>query len=134
MPDVARHQNVSLATTAISYDHALSGHHTADDVLPGEAMYIGTDGMLHLAGGTATEGISTRVVYYALATAYENQPVTVATEIRMHYGDGLTPGTRYWLSAVTAGRLATTAPFAGAKAIGLAIDTQRILLTANWQN
>lgn len=134
MAAVAKHQDVSMSTPVISYDHSLSGHIAGEDFEAGDGVYIASTGLLMLAGGTATATDPEAAAdYFVLSDTYAGQACTVAETVRMHYGDGLTPGTIYYLSASVPGGLDTTAPFVGAAPVGKAIDTQRILLKSNWQ-
>jgi hypothetical protein len=68
---------------------------------------------------------------FAMAAAQLNEAVTLVTDVDFHYGSGLTPGARYYLSGATAGSLADAASTGGLIAIAKAIDTTRIRVMAN---
>jgi hypothetical protein len=98
-------------------------------IAAGDACYIKSDGKVWLATGTANNAAA-QVDGFAAAAAALNQPVTLLTDCDWHYGSGLTPGARYYLDT-TGGGLNTAATTGGLIAIGKAIDTTRVRLTAN---
>jgi hypothetical protein len=64
----------------------------------------------------------------AAAVSKSGEAATPIHGVCFAYGSGLTPGTRYYLSTATAGRLATTPPYDGAPAVAYAFDSSRIFV------
>jgi hypothetical protein len=107
-----------------------SDKRAGEAIAAGDACYIKSDGKVWLATGAANNAAA-QVDGFAMAAAQLNEAVTLVTDVDFHYGSGLTPGARYYLSGATAGSLADAASTGGLIAIAKAIDTTRIRVMAN---
>jgi hypothetical protein len=56
------------------------------------------------------------------------EAVTLGHDFNYEYGSGLTPGTRYYLSATTPGKLADAATTGGVAPVAFAVDSKRVHL------
>jgi hypothetical protein len=99
-------------------------------IAAGDACYIASTGLVLLATGAANTAPA-QVDGFAAAAAASGEAVTLLTDVDMHYGSGLTPGVRYYLSGTTAGGLDTATSTGGLIAIAKAIDTTRVRVYAN---
>lgn len=136
MANIAKYLDVSIATATIGFEHSLSGLPAGEDMTAGDAVYLASDGTFMLAGGsTDPDTVDSPICHGFVGDGeyYTGQPVTIFDDIRMHYGDGLTPGAPVYLSSDTAGGIADAPPWTGAVAIGYAVDEHRVYLKANWQ-
>lgn len=99
-------------------------------IAAGDACYIASTGLVHPATGAANNAAA-QVDGFAAAAAAAGEAVTLLTDVDFHYGSGLTPGARYYLSGATAGGLDTATSTGGLIAIAKAIDATRVRVTAN---
>lgn len=106
-----------------------SDYRAGEAIAAGDALYIKSDGKLWKATGTANNAAA-QVDGFAAAAAAVGEAVTMVTDVDFHYGVGLTPGARYYLSA-TAGALETVATTGGLIAIAKALTGTRIRVYAN---
>ncbi len=95
-----------------------------------DACYIHSDGTVRLSNGTAADTLA-EVDGYAAHASASGEPVTLLEGIDVRYGAGLTPGTKLYLSAATAGALADAATTGGSAPIGKVLDATRVRLWAS---
>jgi hypothetical protein len=93
-------------------------------------MRVTSTGLVLLATGAAANAAAL-VDGFAALPAKIGEAVTLLDGVDWHYGAALTPGARYYLSGTTPGGLDTVASTGGTIAIGKAISTTRIRLSAN---
>lgn len=96
----------------------------------GDACYIAASGLVLLATGAANTAPA-QVDGFAALPAKAGEAVTLFDGVDWHYGASLTPGTRYYLSGTVPGGLDTAPSTGGLVAIGKALTTTRMRLTAN---
>lgn len=106
-----------------------SNFKAGEAIAAGDAVYIKSDGLVWKATGTANNAAA-QVDGFAPAAAAAGEAVTIVTDVDFHYGAGLTPGARYFLSA-TAGALETVATTGGLIAIATALTATRIRVYRN---
>jgi hypothetical protein len=104
--------------------------HAGAAIAAGDACYIASTGLVLLATGAAANAAAL-VDGFAALPAKIGEAVTLLDGVDWHYGAALTPGARYYLSGTTPGGLDTVASTGGTIAIGKAISTTRIRLSAN---
>lgn len=110
------------------------------DLVPGEPVYVfsGTDVKRARANADGTRGVvgfsKAAITASASGTIQTNGVLTLTTgewDAVAGTTGGLTAGTRYYLSAATAGRITSTAPSASGnwvKCVGIALSTTELLI------
>jgi hypothetical protein len=133
MAALAKYQTPELCTPIPDMGDRLSGYLTAGaDLAPGDVVYIdGTTGQVLLSLASSNSIASRFGVGIVPDTYYEDQVVTVYTRARFHYGEAMTPGTRFYISASVAGGLATDIPYAGATPVAYAVNATVIQFFSN---
>jgi hypothetical protein len=96
-------------------------------IAAGDMVYVKSDDKLWKANGTAANALALSVGMATVAQATAGEPVTAAFGVQFHYGSGLTPGARYYVSN-TAGALDDAATIGGTVAVAYAVDATRIFV------
>ena len=133
MAALTKYQTPELCTPVPDFGDRLSGYLKAGaDLNPGDVVYIDAttgEALLSLASSNA---VASRFAAGIVPdTYYDGQDVTVYRRARFHYGDGMVPGTRFYISASVAGGLDTTAPYAGATPVAYAGNATVIQFESN---
>lgn len=121
-------------TPSLSTRNPCPGHYVASDKLAGAAIsagdpcYIHSDGTVRRSIGTTADAAA-KVDGWAAGAAAQNEAVTLLTDVEFHWGSGMTPGTRLYLS-LTAGTLSDATTAGGTTACAMAVDATRIRV---WQ-
>lgn len=126
MANLALSGRPSLATLQPGYEHQLNNIVAGEDLVAGDMVYIKSDGKAWKANGTA----DTAPAYYdgiVLQAATAGDGVSVHRGIVVHYGSGMTPGARYYISA-TAGRLDSAPTTGGTVPAAKAVDATRLYI------
>jgi hypothetical protein len=123
-------------TPSLSTRNPCPGHYVGSDKLAGEAIaagdpcYIkGSDSLVYKSVGTTTNAAA-KVDGWAAGAAASGEAVSLLTDVELHYGSGLTPGARYYVS-LTAGVIQDSASTGGTGAVAKAIDATRIRVWAS---
>lgn len=115
----------SLASPMPAYACQIGSGLTAGEAIAaGDVCYIKSDGKVWRSNGTAATAPA-KADGIALKAASTDEGVTIYRNVDMHYGSGLTPGARYYVSA-TAGALDDAATTGGTGAVAFAVDATRI--------
>lgn len=132
MADVTKSGTPSLATTAPGGDCWVgSGLKAGEAIAAGDVCYIKSDGKVWKSIGTTTNAAA-KVDGFAQKAAAVGEAVTLMVNVDMHYGSGLTPGARYFVSATAGGgKLADAASTGGTGSVAKAIDATRIRVIAS---
>jgi hypothetical protein len=129
--DIAKSGTPSICTAVPCPAHTVANGITAGEALAaGDACRIHTDGKAYKATGAAANA-SAVVAGFAAKAAALNGAVTLYTDLEWHYGSGMTPGTRIYLSGAVAGAIADAASTGGTAPIGQVIDATRVRLWAS---
>lgn len=99
-------------------------------ILPGDACYIGTDGLAHQSIGTTAGAQAAKVVGFALNQAKLGDPVSLIHDVKLLYAPPgtLTIGESIYLSGLVAGNISQTASTGGTGPIGFAVTDQIIFV------
>lgn len=124
MVDIAKNGIPSLSTALPGPECFISGLYAGEAIAAGDACYINSDGKVWRSVGT-TANAAAKVDGFALRAAPSGGPVTIATDVSLNYGSGLTPGARYFAST-NPGQLATATTTGGTAAVATAVDATRI--------
>ena len=117
---------VPLTSLTPTPENSISGGLAGENLLPGQAVYLHTDGRFYLATGAAVNAAA-RVVGFVGKRASAGEAVTVYRNVRMSYGTGLTPGAQLFLSGTVAGGLADAASTGGTVRLAIVLsDGKRI--------
>ena len=123
-------------TPSLSTRNPCPGHYVGSDKLTGEAISAGdpcyikaSDSKVYRSIGTTADAAA-KVDGWAAGAAASGEAVTLLTDVEFHWGSGLTPGARYYLS-LTAGTLSDAATAGGTGAVAKAIDATRIRVWAS---
>lgn len=101
-----------------------SGLKAGEAITAGDVCYIHSGGKVFKSVGTTTNAAA-KADGIAQKAAALNEAVTIMRNVDMHYGSGLTPGARYYVS-LTAGALDTATSTGGTAPVAFAIDGTRI--------
>lgn len=123
MADIAKSGTPSLASVT-NQVNTLSGLLAGEAIAAGDLCYIKSDGKIWRTNGTAANAAA-EVNGIALQAASVGEAVTIAWDVRVRYGAGLTPGAKIFASA-TPGAIADAATTGGTKQIGFVVDATRI--------
>lgn len=123
MATLAKSGTPSLSSPLIPANNKLSLL-AGEAIAAGDACYIKSDGKIWRATGTAANAAA-QVDGFALAAASAGEAVTIAWDVNLRYGAGMTPGAKYFLSA-TAGQLDDAATTGGTAWVAKAIDATRL--------
>lgn len=122
-------------TPSLSTRNPCPGHYVGSDLRAGAAISAG-DPCYIASGGTVLRSIGTtanaaaKVDGWAAGAAASGEAVTLLTDVEFHWGSGMTPGTRLYLS-LTAGTLSDAATAGGTAPVAKAIDATRIRVWAS---
>jgi hypothetical protein len=97
-----------------------------EQINPGDACYINTDGKVYRSIGTTAGTLAAKVRGWAAGSAKPGQAITLYFVLTFRYGAALTPGTSYYLSGTNPAGLADAASIGGTGEIAFAVDTTRI--------
>lgn len=126
MAEIAKSGTPSLATSTPP-NGCKATRICGEAIAAGDMVYIKSDGKFWLASGAAADAKAQWVGMSATEQTV-GEPLTAYRGVRFHYGAGLTPGARLYLSATVPGGLAdapTTGSPAGQPA-AYAFDDTRI--------
>lgn len=121
---IAKSGTPSVSSVLPDASHKITGLTCGEDVAAGDACYIASTGKVMRSNGTAANAAAKCDGFAAIA-AKSGEAVTLIFDVNMHYGSGLTPGARYYVSA-TAGRLEDAATTGGTAPVAFAVDTTRV--------
>jgi hypothetical protein len=93
----------------------------------GDACCVRSNGKVYRSTGAA-DNANANVHGFVQTRTPAGRELSLYFNERMYYGENLTPGAAYYLSATVPGGLSDTPPFSGAPIIAFAIDTQRIVI------
>lgn len=114
----------SPSTQLIPPGDKLTGLVAGEAIAAGDACYIKSDGKIWKSNGTSANAAA-QVDGFAAEAASVGEAVTLLWNVNLRYGSGMTPGTKFYLSA-TAGALDDAATTGGTAWIAKAIDATRI--------
>jgi hypothetical protein len=115
----------SLATLTPPTNCRLSDPLVAGEVLdPAAPCYIHTDNKVYMSTATA-DNAAAKVDGWTLQSRQIGDPVTLYFDVNLYYGEGLIPGTRYFLST-TKGRIDTVAAGTVTQPIAKAVSPNKI--------
>lgn len=126
MAALAKDGNPSLATPTPP-----TNVHFTDPIVAGEdlgycdACTVRADGKAYRASGAAADA-NARIWGYTPRAYRTGQPVSLYFDVNFHYGAGMVPGTRYYLSGVTPGGLDTVASLGGTVVAAVAVDANKV--------
>lgn len=121
-------------TPSLSTRNPCPAHYVGSDLRAGEAIsagdptYIKSDGKVWRSVGTTADAAA-KVDGWAAGAAASGEGVTILKDVEFHWGSGMTPGTRLYLS-LTAGTLSDAPTAGGTTACAMAVDATRITV---WQ-
>lgn len=124
MADLTKSGTPSLATALPGPECFVSGLLAGEDIAAGDACYIKSDGKVWRSTGAAANAAA-KCDGFALRAAKTGTPITLATDVVINYGSGLTPGARYYVST-NAGKLSDVATTGGVAPVAHAVDATRI--------
>jgi hypothetical protein len=130
MADIAKSGTPSLASVLPPQSQTTSGLLAGEAIAAGDLCYIKSDGKIWLSTGAAANAAA-EVIGIAAQAASSGAPVTLFHDVTFHYGAGMTPGAKIYLSGATAGALADAASTGGSKPIGYVVDATRVHV---WQS
>lgn len=133
MADIAKSGTPSLSTRNPCPAHYVGSNLKAGEALgAGDACYIkGADGLVYKSVGTTTNAAA-KVDGFAAGAAALGEAATLMVDVDFHYGSGLTPGARYYVSATTSGgKIADASSTGGTGSVAKAIDATRIRVNAS---
>jgi hypothetical protein len=122
-------------TPSLSTRNPCPGHYVGSNLLTGEAIsagdpcYVKSDGKVWRSIGTTADAAA-KVDGWAAGAAASGEAVTLLTDVEFHWGSGMTPGARMYLS-LTAGTLSDATTAGGTGAVAKAIDATRIRVWAS---
>jgi hypothetical protein len=122
-------------TPSLSTRNPCPGHYVGSNLLTGEAIsagdpcYVKSDGKVWRSIGTTADAAA-KVDGWAAGAAALGEAVTLLTDVEFHWGSGMTPGARLYLS-LTAGTLSDATTAGGTGAVAKAIDATRIRVWAS---
>jgi len=114
----------SLASVLPPANDKLSGLLAGEAIAAGDACYIKSDGKIWKSNGTSANAAA-QVDGFALNAASVGEAVTIAWNVNLRYGSGMTPGTKFYLGT-TAGTLEDAATTGGSAWVAKAIDATRL--------
>lgn len=127
MAEIAKSGIPSLCSVMPDGNDRVSGDLFAgENIAPGDACYINTDGKVYRSTGAAAGVIAAKVRGWAAGGAKTGQATTLYFHTTLRYGAGLVPGTSYYLSGTNPGGLADAASTGGTGEIAFAVDATRI--------
>jgi hypothetical protein len=110
-----------------------SGLICGEDLTPGAACFIASDGKVYMSGGSGVTALTDAgAVIHGYAPharkSAQGMPVTLVHDVDFGYGASLTPGQKLYLdvSAATKGRLNTSQGITALPPCAHVIDDQRI--------
>jgi hypothetical protein len=131
MAEVTRVTTNSLASLLPDPSQKITGLVAGEVLTPGDAVYIkGSDGRVYKSSGAAATEAA-HVDGWVLLDSSIGDPCTPVHDLNLEYGSGLTPGTRYFLSAANPGKLVDAASTGGVAPVAFAVDSRRIHV---WQS
>lgn len=130
MADIAKSGTPSLASVLPPQSQTTSGLLAGEAIAAGDLCYIKSDGKIWKSTGAAANAAA-EVIGIAAQAASSGSPVTLFHDVTFHYGAGMTPGAKIYLSGATAGALADAASTGGSNAIGYVVDATRVHV---WQS
>jgi hypothetical protein len=122
-------------TPSLSTRNPCPGHYVGSNLLAGAAIsagdpcYIASTGLVERSVGTTADAAA-KVDGWAAGAAGDGEAVTLLTDVEFHWGSGMTPGARMYLS-LTAGTLSDATTAGGTGAVAKAIDATRIRVWAS---
>jgi hypothetical protein len=122
-------------TPSLSTRNPCPGHYVGSNLLAGAAIsagdpcYIASTGLVQRSIGTTADAAA-KVDGWAAGAAASGEAVTLLTDVEFHWGSGMTPGARMYLS-LTAGTLSDATTAGGTGAVAKAIDATRIRVWAS---
>lgn len=121
--------NVSLDMVTAQYAGQISGLFAGEALFLGAACYVAADGLVYKSNSVAADALAAVHGFTGRAVAI-GEPVTLfGIGARFHYAaTGLVPGAQCFLSAVTAGQLATAAGAHDAAGIAVCINATDIMV------
>lgn len=123
---------VSLATRQPGAEHCITGLLAGENVAAGDACYIKTsDGKVYRSTGAAANAAAV-VDGFAAENCNSGEAITLFHGVIFNYGSGLSPGTPYYLSGVTAGALADATSTGGTVVIGRSMDATRVYVRKSY--
>lgn len=132
MADLTKSGVPSLST--LTPDHSCqvgSGLLAGEKIAAGDVCYIKSDGKVYKSDGSAADAAAAADGIAARA-AVAGGPVTLYRNVEFHYGSGLTPGARFYVSAETAGALADAPSTGGNVPCAFAVDATRIRFVGSY--
>jgi hypothetical protein len=127
MAELSKSGRPSIATPTPCPAHTIASGIVAGEAIgAGDACYIkASDGKAYKATGAAANEAA-KVAGFAAKAAALGGAVTLYADVQFHDGSGMTPGTRFFLSASVAGGLADAATTGGTGPIARAVDNTRL--------
>jgi len=129
----------SLCSQTPPAGHQFTGVICGEDIAAGDACRLGADGKVYRSlnasqtsgdnpeGVSVTQALSRAVLGFAAQSLTAGTPITLFHDERFQYGDGVVPGTPYYVSATVRGGLDTTANGGRPVAYGLTANRIQVL-------
>lgn len=127
MAEVAKSGTPSPCSVLIPPVNRLSELKAGEALAAGDACYVNADGTVRRSSGAAANAAA-KVDGFAAMAAASGEAVTLVTDCNWHYGAGLTPGARLFLSGTVLGGLADAASIGGTAPVGFVLDATRVRL------
>lgn len=124
MATLAKTGTPSLSGVLPPQNAQLAGLLTGEAIAAGDLCYIKSDGKIWRSNGTAATAPAA-CTGIALEACAVGEACTIAWNVNMRYGAGLTPGAKLYVSA-TAGAVDDAATTGGTAPIGYVVDATRI--------
>lgn len=125
MAELAKTGTPSLSTSLPCDAHRISGLLAGEAIKAGDACLIDSNGKVKLSSGAA-DTTAAAVLGFAATDAANGESVTLYHDVNFVYGNGVTPGAFYYLSATVAGGLSTVATTGGTVPIAFGLPDGRL--------
>lgn len=129
MGNLSKSGTPSLSSVLPPQNDTITGLLAGEAIAAGDVCYIKSDGKVYKSDGSAADAAA-RVDGIVLVAAAAGEAVTLLFNVNVRYGSGMTPGTRFYVSA-DAGLLADAPSTGGIEPVAFAIDATRIRV---WQS
>ena len=127
MAEIARMGSPSVSSALTLAGNRLNGSLAGEDLAAGDACYLSDDGKVYRSIASST-GAASDVRGFAEADTTRDEPVTLAFDVTMHYGQGLPQGRSLYLSGTVPGGLADSPSSGGTEQVAFVVDATRVHL------
>jgi hypothetical protein len=126
MATIAKTLTPSLSSVEPPQNDTVPGLLAGEAIAPGDCCYVKSDGTVWRTNGTAATAPALYCgIYLGSSNVAVGEGLTLFANVTVRYSAGLTPGTRYFVSA-TAGAIDDAATTGGTVAVAYAVDATQI--------